>query len=74
MQHGINAELLQNSSNACSSLKLTNKPYMRPAEETSAGKRSSRQQFWLFLTLIEKPSFVWFSHAPFLVPLTAERG
>lgn len=53
MQHGINVELLQNTSNACSSLKLTNKPYLRPTEKTSPGKRISRQQFWFcFLRLL----------------------
>jgi len=58
MEHGINEELLQNTSNACFSLKLTNKPYVRPTEKTSSGKRSSRQQFWFgFLLLLN--TFVW---------------
>jgi hypothetical protein len=53
MQQGINMELLQNTSNACSSLKLTNKPYLRPTEKISRGKRSSRHQFWFcFLRLL----------------------
>jgi len=51
-EHGFNAELLQNTSNACSSLKLTNKPYLRPTEKTSQGKRSARQQFWFCSLLL----------------------
>ena len=52
MEHGINEELLQNTSDACSSLKLTNKPYLRPTEKTSPGMRSSRQQFWFSFLLL----------------------
>ena len=54
MEHGINEELLQNTSDACSSLKITNKPYLRPTEKTSPATRSSRQKFWFSFSLLLK--------------------